>query len=117
VADVAVAALPFNVAVIIPATNAPFTSLATMAFAVFALVAVVAAFETLPLVLIVASLLSAISAVAAKLSLVILVIVFDPASIVFETNVSVPAKVAIVPVVGKTKFVAAVVLKVMSEAF
>ena len=88
-----------------------------MAFAVFALVAVVAAFETLPLVLIVASLLSAISAVAAKLSLVILVIVFDPASIVFETNVSVPAKVAIVPVVGKTKFVAAVVLKVMSEAF
>jgi hypothetical protein len=45
------------------------------------------------------------------------VIVFELASIVLEANVSAPAKVAIVPVVGKTKFVAAVVLKVISEAF
>ena len=53
---VALLALQFKDAVIMPAVNAPLASLATMASGVLALVAVVAAFNTLPAVLIVANL-------------------------------------------------------------
>ena len=53
---VAVLALPFNVAVIVPAEKLPDPSRATMADKVFKFVAVVAELLTLPAVLIVASL-------------------------------------------------------------
>jgi hypothetical protein len=55
---VAVLALPFNVAVIVPAEKLPDPSRATMADKVFKFVAVVAELLTLPAVLIVASLVS-----------------------------------------------------------
>ena len=110
---VALLALPFKDAVIMPAVNAPLASLATMASGVLALVAVVAAFNTLPAVLIVANLVSSIFAPAAILVFEIFEIVLSKALIVFAVSISVPAKVAMVPVVGNITSVAAVVLNVI----
>ena len=62
---VAVVALPFKLAVIVPAEKLPDASRATIAFAVLALVAVVAEFATLPAVEIVANFVSIIPAAAA----------------------------------------------------
>ena len=97
-----------------PAAKAPFASLVTIASAVFALVAVVAVFNTLPAELIVANFVSSMLAPAAILAFETFKIVLSNASIVFAVSVSVPANVAIVPVVGKITSVAAVVLKVIS---
>ena len=113
----AVAALPFKEADMDPAENAPFTSLNTILFAVFAVVAVVAEFATLPAVLIVANFVSAIAALAEILELAIFEMILEVASIDLDVKTSVPASVANVPVVGKTNIDAAVVLKVISEAF
>ena len=63
VAVVAVVALPFKFAVIVPAEKLPDASRVTIAFAVLALVAVVAELATFPAVEIVASLVSTIAAV------------------------------------------------------
>src|SRR5574343_206240 len=58
---VTVAALPFKVAVMVPAAKSPFASRATIAEAVLASVAVVAELLTFPEVAIVASFVSAIA--------------------------------------------------------
>ena len=71
VAEVALVALPDNVAVIVPALKFPDASLNTMVFAVFALVAVVAELDTFPAVLIVASLESTIPAAGSTSALTI----------------------------------------------
>ena len=59
---VAVAALPVNAAVIVPALKLPEPSLATIALDVLAFVAVVALLETFPLVVMVFNFVSAIAA-------------------------------------------------------
>ena len=73
--------------------------------------------STLPAVLIVANLVSAMAALAAIFALLIFEMVFEDASIVLFVKTSAPANVASVPAVGSTSTDAAVVLKVISEAF
>ena len=70
------------------------------------------AIEVLPTVIVLlAKLAFVIPAVPERLLLVKPVIVLDPAAIVLLVRVSVPARVASVPVVGKVTLVAAVVVK------
>src|SRR5262249_5533251 len=71
VAVVAVVALPFKFAVIVPALKFPDGSRDTIAFAVFAFVAVVAEFATLPAVVIVASFVSTMPAAGSTSALTI----------------------------------------------
>ena len=111
---VAVAALPFNVAVIVPAVNAPFASLATIAFAVLDDVPVVAVFATFPAVDMVAKFASVIPAVPDKFALVNPEILLLDATIVLLVKDSVPASVATVPVVGNIISVAPVVFNVIA---
>ena len=100
----------------VPALNAPFASLATIALAVFALVAVVAELATLPDPAIVANLESSMAALLAMALFVMPVIVFVEPSIDLFVKVSVPSNVANTPDVGKTNVVVPVVFIVTSEA-
>lgn len=109
-------AFPFNVAVIVPAEKFPVASLETMVLLLFKSVAVVAEFATFPAEEMVAKFASVIPALPDKLAFVKPVIVFEPAAIVLFVNVSVPAKVDIVPVVGRVTFVAAVATNVVAKA-
>ena len=109
-------ALPFKLAVIVPAEKLPVASLKTIALFVLASVAVVAEFATFPAVDMVAKLASVIPAVPDKFVFVNPEIVFEPAAIVLFVNVSDPAKVDKVPVVGKVIFVAAELTNVVAKA-
>ena len=95
VADVALDALPLNVAVIVPALKLPLASRATIAETVFALVAVVAELLTLPAVLIVDNLSSVID--PANIPLVTFK---APIVVAFPTEVTSPVKLAFVVTVA-----------------
>ena len=109
-------AFPFSVAVIVPAEKLPLASLETMVLLLFKSVAVVAEFATFPAEEIVAKFASVIPALPDKLAFVNPVIVFAPAVIFLLVKVSVPAKVANVPIVGRVTFVAAVATNVVAKA-
>jgi len=75
--EVAVVALPFNAAVMVPAEKLPEASRSTSVFGVLAVLPVVAVFATLPAVLIVANFESAMAAVALISELIIELVRFS----------------------------------------